>query len=559
MANQIEYIKDSDLLFQGTRKINEFAIDPANRAETKSENAIQISNNAKEIAETAEGNSVETQIQLENIVIESGTSDAETLASRGEFNWLPNRLKNSDDILSETSGKLDVSLNQILVNFGQINLFGMFANLPFAITRLGKRRYKHSVTPSNVYDWRNATEIFISSKATDGGAGTSSRLPVSFGRFTTNLKAGLYGAQKDFIITVLSGTYEINNPLNLAGLDINLYVRSGSLSGKTWFGGFSHIDTETPTMSAWIDESGLKKTTVVTNMPVVDIVNQVDLDDYGAPKVYEKVLTLAECQLKKGTFYHAGNSVFVNRYTGSDINDCMPQIIQKSIDTTGWTGKMLILENLCFTTSAAVFNFNDLNQNMYQFNCLYYRGEQDSFGVTGKFNVFSFNVVAAYASKDAFNYHSSSPDSRAFEFGCVGYGSGQYKLTTPNSNTDKNSNNGSTAHDSMNVLRIMCKYFNCEGPIVADINGCESINLGIEVGNILPSFPGIDFSKSAFSMNNIDEVVSGKKQYVYECFANGSNVKNGLNGTNKTYYSDLEGNLNTVGSVNRVIWEEVNT
>lgn len=81
MANQIEYIKDSDLLFQGTKKINDFAIDPANRAETNSENAIFTSDEAKVIAEAAESKSDSTQVQLDTIVIE-GDSSVEAAQAR---------------------------------------------------------------------------------------------------------------------------------------------------------------------------------------------------------------------------------------------------------------------------------------------------------------------------------------------------------------------------------------------------------------------------------------------------------------------------------------------
>lgn len=81
MANQIEYIKDSDLLFQGTKKINDFAIDPANRAEINSENAIVTSDEAKVIAEAAESKSDSTQVQLDTIVIE-GDSSVEAAQAR---------------------------------------------------------------------------------------------------------------------------------------------------------------------------------------------------------------------------------------------------------------------------------------------------------------------------------------------------------------------------------------------------------------------------------------------------------------------------------------------
>lgn len=92
---------DTDKLYQAYPKINE-AIDNAENALYKSTNAVNTANQAK-------AKSDDTQQQLDTIVIESGTSDAETLQARGGFPLLKDRLESVDAQLAEKAEKTEVS------------------------------------------------------------------------------------------------------------------------------------------------------------------------------------------------------------------------------------------------------------------------------------------------------------------------------------------------------------------------------------------------------------------------------------------------------------------
>lgn len=100
MVNKIEYIKDSDMLFQGTEKINKFAIDPANRAEENSVKANVKSEDAIVSANKANENSIETQRQLDSIVLENGNSEPEVVQARGKNNLLYQRFENVEGDIS---------------------------------------------------------------------------------------------------------------------------------------------------------------------------------------------------------------------------------------------------------------------------------------------------------------------------------------------------------------------------------------------------------------------------------------------------------------------------
>lgn len=99
MVNKIEHIQATDVLNVGRDKINNFAIDPALRAE---DNSLQAKNNAdqaKTIANESKQVANNVKDQLNNIIIESGTSEAEVVQARGEFSVLNERLNSNDDDL----------------------------------------------------------------------------------------------------------------------------------------------------------------------------------------------------------------------------------------------------------------------------------------------------------------------------------------------------------------------------------------------------------------------------------------------------------------------------
>lgn len=94
MAERIEHISETDFLDDGRKKINEFAIGPAMRAESNSMAANQSSQQANKIA-------LETKEQLKNIVLENGNSEAEVVASRGVHGYLPERLDEADFVITK--------------------------------------------------------------------------------------------------------------------------------------------------------------------------------------------------------------------------------------------------------------------------------------------------------------------------------------------------------------------------------------------------------------------------------------------------------------------------
>lgn len=108
MAEKVEYIEAVDKLNTGRKKINDFAIAPALRAEKNSEDAKSVANSSVKKADEANQKSDSTQQQLDTLILESGTSDAEVIQARMDSRGqqaplLKDRLNSIDQDLTDIS------------------------------------------------------------------------------------------------------------------------------------------------------------------------------------------------------------------------------------------------------------------------------------------------------------------------------------------------------------------------------------------------------------------------------------------------------------------------
>ena len=115
--------------------------------------------------------------------------------------------------------------------------------------------------------------------------------------------------------------------------------------------------------------------------------------------------------------------------------------------------------------------------------CLAYGSAGNGFAFTD-FSIIVFeDCVARYNRRDGFNYHSLAGLTNGnymtvYETKCKSFNQGfnGYWLSQP---TLGISNNGSTCHDNINIMRVNCDHQDCFGPVVADVGGCDSLNYGV--------------------------------------------------------------------------------
>lgn len=95
-----DLIHEEESLNKGRKKIND-SIKQSERAEGKSDSAVSTSNNAMNIARQSDRKSDDTQQQLDDIVLNDGTGNAEVIQARGGEPLLKDRLNKADEKLDD--------------------------------------------------------------------------------------------------------------------------------------------------------------------------------------------------------------------------------------------------------------------------------------------------------------------------------------------------------------------------------------------------------------------------------------------------------------------------
>lgn len=423
-----------------------------------------------------------------------------------------------------------------------------FPKLPFNVFRNKTGDFYSDATPYNVFDWSDAKQIYITSLGAN--TGETPLTATSFSSFRTRFLNGEYGVKKKFVLNLMESIYFLNSGgSNLLTMDIDadILIRSTSVDKFTWLGRVKNNLINTYT-GEWVANSGVYKTTQTSSHDVLDVVNLSVLDGFKMPTNYIKANSLAECQAKKGTFYRTGFDCYCNPFDNHDIKDIILVVSTVVFSLNQSNARTLILENCGFLPSSYQTGVvNNIAARFYTFGCKFHKSLANGLYVSGAFNNHNFDAVVSHPTLDAFNYHTTNPNSIATEVNCVGYGSGRIKLTT---GQPTHSNNGSTAHDGMYMLRVGSRYFDTEGPIVADVDNCYSISIGCEASGINDSTTGVRAAYYFYDRVE-DTAATAKPKYVLECKGYGDNVETGVNGTAKTYVENFIGNQTFVGEVKR--------
>lgn len=471
------------------------------------------------------------------------------------------RLLSAEQQLAQTTAQLPEALP-----CGEIKLPSDFKAVPFKIYKDDFFDFRHTATPENQNDWSDAITVFIASSATTSGDGTLQGAPISLARFKVNVDTAVYGTTKKFILNIMEDVLE---ETSLTSLDnLSLYFKSISPSGFSWVGRYLVPGKEENTSSSkyaspWAFDvaSGLYKTTTYISGTIIDIINFKDTEEYGdVPSPYTKVGDLASCQGFVGSFYQSGKDVYCNPFLSHDITNVMLSVYSTSasaltILNNDNSKPTTIFENIGFSAGQYTFNLVKETAKLYLFNCKFYRGLQDSAMITGLYQAYLLDCISAYGSKDCFNYHAGTSAALAVEVNCVGWGAGEYKLS--GGNTTTHSNNGSTAHDGMSVLRVGSRYWGCEGPVVADVDNCYSINIGVNSGSVLPTTTGEKTSYYFDDSNTTKRPVLVNK-YVVESKARKGHNLFGLVGTPNVVIVGLIGNATVSGAVQYAdSWEDI--
>lgn len=267
-----------------------------------------------------------------------------------------------------------------------------------------------------------------------------------------------------------------------------IYYRDRNLTGKSWIWNYNLsmiasteaiiTDAERPTSLTWAADGTSYVTTRTATFSVWDASKR---DYRGMPVWLTKVASSALVKTTPNSWYTDGTQVWVRTFDSRapDAN-LLVQLNLDSFIVAMNAGKTCYMKNLKWLQTGSTTN-HSLRITTTIGDSGFFKGINCAYGGSYAGNgfwsnrtvVYNRDCTAAYNNRDGFNYHDniSSPQSTAIESGCHSYANG---LSL--SGTD----NGSTAHEGMKVIRANCLHYNCYGPVVVDVNGCYSFNVNVK-------------------------------------------------------------------------------
>lgn len=345
------------------------------------------------------------------------------------------------------------------------------------------------------------------------------------------------------LIYVLPGFYDRNHSFSsTTDTDSNPLVIICIDPNNTYF-----TSAEPTTSLVWSLDTGT--TYKATRSNVLSVVDMLFKDAYGEFQMYEKKSTLALCRAQQGSWYTDNVTTYVNRLDGSIGDDNLKLLLASSqlIEVSG-TAPFYYIEGGKFWGSN-VYGALQLRHitpdvqpptKIYLKNCDFAynqtpTGGGNGLGIINLKEVWTWNCKAHNNWADGFNYHTNEATftkMKVFEKDNVGFNNGVYNTSI--------TNNGSTVHDGIQVIRLGGIFFNNRGPNVADVNtGTQSLNIAVTAYNTLLD-PGdvnaADFTSADAVMYVIEGVSYGSAISLNHAGAGSISVK-------KSIYSKRVGNI----------------
>jgi hypothetical protein len=240
----------------------------------------------------------------------------------------------------------------------------------------------------------------------------------------------------------------------------------------------------------WSLAAGQTVTYQATRSNISNVVDMSQKDAFGIPTGYAKQASIASVEATAGSWFESGGIVYVHTLAGAaPVNGT--HLVEVSLNTfqaeLGTSGE-LFLRNTYFLGSSGVSGYvrnvaGDYSATKFvAWNCAWAfaspAGASNGLSIDSVKAVQIYRSVAAFNSADGFNFHytriGTTPvrDYYALVFGSVAYNSGIGNTTNPGIN------NGFTSHEGAHVAYVASHGWNTQGPIFANVNGCNSIIIG---------------------------------------------------------------------------------
>ncbi|UBH14166.1 hypothetical protein [Macrococcus armenti] len=468
----------------------------------------------------------------------------EVIIARGESPSLDIELNRIEEKAEkELSALKKYQLLSSFKRYGIIDKSLLPFNLGFNLYRGTDGRITHDYVFSQ--HTQGAVNIYVNRQyGLDSNDGLSKDKPVAYLKTALDIahtrpenKVNIVFLEK----MVYYNLYESGSSNNTYNISKNINLLSDHEDGSYIYTG------NFPNNYTWINDAGVYKT---TRSAVAEVFDSKFKDFRGNPKKLIKVDSLAECKSRLNSYYTDNVSVWVHRQDNSNPADDNAVMLLLPINTAfvfNLSNCILFIDNVHFYTKQASAASNALSVNgdstsdiiIRRSNFCYSRNN----GLAAKtFNrLYLFDSYSEGVGADAFNYHanavSANPNEKVFLYNCYGHNAGALS---------NNNGNIFTAHDGMKVIGVNLIGHDSIGPVLADVNGCESIYFDCVMYNSLASEGA---TKSAFYADESQALKKGSFTLV-SCSGGGDDTfgvnSDGLIIPKLQNFKGVPGNINKV-------------
>jgi hypothetical protein len=305
----------------------------------------------------------------------------------------------------------------------------------------------------------------------------------------------------------------------------SIKIKSGSPTGKTKI---TKINEENVNTFNWVNNNNGTYSSSINQVDYSSCFDSKFKDENNAAKPMYPVNSMIDLNAIPGTFYFDNTTMHVHMYDNrkpdndfiynSDVDKAFYIKVTNSAATILLEGLDVYTNNHGQIRSAfTIWNLTAPNTSKIGIkNCGGYGSSGNAFQIID----FQITVVedsyAKYNRLDGFNYHSNLgfPDGKymtVYEHNVKSRKQG-FGLFKNQPALSYHSQNGSTAHDNMNILRVNCVHTETYGPVVADVDSVYSINYGVSAYK-----PNIDFNSynnacfyylsNTFDPDSIDKMI----------------------------------------------------
>lgn len=269
---------------------------------------------------------------------------------------------------------------------------------------------------------------------------------------------------------------------------------------------------------------------------VTGVIDNTNRDANGLPIPLVNVASVVACQSTAGTWYTDGTTVWVHR-TDEAIPTQASTIVSLAVPVLEpiLSGSTMYFENFIFcgwdATSGNALKIragaNSLAEKVCFYNCGFVASHPRAGNGLAAVNikdVYVFDCIAAYGQQDGYNYHYNGITTfenrrtcLVVEYNCLAYHLG---IEYPNAA----SNNASSAHEGINIIRFGTIGYQNTGATIIDVNGCYSILVDCDASD--PVINGVSGAGTAYCFSSEGDGEGLGKTYMLNCKA--SNCVNAL-------------------------------